>query len=63
MSTVALGLALAVTQWSLPGAWFDFAPPPLLASAVAMALPLLGVAVIALARGLRQRTRGHDATR
>ena len=63
VSTVALGLALAVTQWSLPGAWFDFAPPPLLASAVAMALPLLGVAVIALARGLRQRTRGHDATR
>ena len=57
-----LSLAMAVTQWSLPGAWFDFAPPPPLASAVAAVLPLLGVILIALVRDVRHRGRRPGAS-
>ena len=63
VSGVATTLALAVTQLRVPAAWFDFAPPPAGASAIAVALPLLGVALIALLRPLRRGSRVDGAVR
>ncbi|WP_119718207.1 cation-translocating P-type ATPase [Cognatilysobacter tabacisoli] len=63
VSGVATTLALAVTQLRVPAAWFDFAPPPAGASAIAVALPLLGVALIAPLRPLRRGSRVDGAVR